>query len=280
MSVTFCKNPLFYLLLFVSIIFTQSCSKDNVSPGISLEDRAIAVLEALESGDTTAIVEYIDPNTYIQHNLSFPSGREALLEALSNGSLDGTTVEVVRSFTDGNFVVTHSDYQLFGQRMVGFDVFRFEGDKIVEHWDNLQVYAGPNPSGRTMLDGPTEVTNPGSNVGNKQLIEFFINDVLISGDFSDVEVFFDGENLIQHNPNTGDGTGIFTGGGSAFFYSRLFALHGSGDFVLAMSEGIVAGTNTAFYNLFRIENDKIVEHWDVVQVIPDESEWANQNGKF
>jgi predicted SnoaL-like aldol condensation-catalyzing enzyme len=37
---------------------------------------------------------------------------------------------------------------------------------------------------------------------------------------------------------------------------------------------------TAFYDLFRVENGKIAEHWDVLETIPPETSWQNQNGKF
>lgn len=41
----------------------------------------------------------------------------------------------------------------------GFEVFRFENDRVVEHWDNLQSKPdSPNPSGHTMLEGSTEAT--------------------------------------------------------------------------------------------------------------------------
>jgi predicted SnoaL-like aldol condensation-catalyzing enzyme len=55
---------------------------------------------------------------------------------------------------------------------------------------------------------------------------------------------------------------------------------GEGDFVLVVSEGSISGQPTAFYDLLRIENGKIAEHWDVVETIPPESEWKNRNGKF
>jgi predicted SnoaL-like aldol condensation-catalyzing enzyme len=63
---------------------------------------------------------------------------------------EAVRVDTVRVFEDGNFVFAHSDYEFFGPK-VGFDIFRFEGGKIVEHWDNLQPTAGPNPASSTLL---------------------------------------------------------------------------------------------------------------------------------
>ena len=34
------------------------------------------------------------------------------------------------------------------------------------------------------------------------------------------------------------------------------------------------------YDLWRVENGKIAEHWDVMETIADQSTWQNQNGKF
>ena len=53
---------------------------------------------------------------------------------------------------------------------------------------------------------------------------------------------------------------------------------GEGNFVPAMSEGALAEELTAFFCLFQVEDGKVVEHWDVLQVIPEHS--ANDNGMF
>jgi predicted SnoaL-like aldol condensation-catalyzing enzyme len=50
--------------------------------------------------------------------------------------------------------------------------------------------------------------------------------------------------------------------------------------VLTVSEGTFGGAPTAFYDLFRVENGKIAEHWDVIETIPALADWKNQNGKF
>ena len=53
-----------------------------------------------------------------------------------------------------------------------------------------------------------------------------------------------------------------------------------GNFVLAVSEGTFGGVPTSYYDLWRVENGKIAEHWDVMETIADQATWQNQNGKF
>ena len=84
--------------------------------------------------------------------------------------------------------------------MAGFDIFRFEGDQIVEHWDNLQPMAAPNPSGRTMVDGATELAERISTDANKALVRSFVEQFLVDRNFDALPGFFDGETYIQHNP--------------------------------------------------------------------------------
>ena len=38
--------------------------------------------------------------------------------------------------------------------------------------------------------------------------------------------------------------------------------------------------NPTYYDLFRVENGFIAEHWDVMETLADKSTWANENGKF
>jgi predicted SnoaL-like aldol condensation-catalyzing enzyme len=114
------------------------------------KQKALELQKSIETGDPGPL-EYL--GAYTQHNLAVPDGRaglEAVLAQLPEGS---AKVNTVRAFEDGDFVFTHTDYNFFGPK-IGFDVFRFEGGKIAEHWDNLQeTPTSPNPSQRTMIDG-------------------------------------------------------------------------------------------------------------------------------
>ena len=95
-------------------------------------------LKSIETGATEPIA-YINANHYTQHNLGVADGLAgfgAALAALKDFP-EAAKVNTVRVFQDGNYVVAHTDYNFFGPK-IGFDIFRFEDGKIVEHWDNLQ----------------------------------------------------------------------------------------------------------------------------------------------
>jgi predicted SnoaL-like aldol condensation-catalyzing enzyme len=51
-----------------------------------------------------------------------------------------------------------------------------------------------------------------------------------------------------------------------------------GNFVLAASEGMFGGKPAAFLDLFRVDNGKTAEHWDVMADVP--AKMAHGNGKF
>src|SRR6202789_425166 len=81
--------------------------------------------------------------------------------------LADASVRTVRIFADGDYVVAQTDYTLSSAKG-GFDIFRFDGDRIIEHWNNLEdKCAAPNLSGRTQLDGPTKVTDLDQTDANK-----------------------------------------------------------------------------------------------------------------
>ena len=64
-------------------------------------------------------------------------------------------------------------------------------------------------------------------------------------------------------------------------YNKIHKVLGEGNFVLTLSEGKFGkGNHVAYYDLFRVEAGKFVEHWDIIETIPVQAEWKNNNGKF
>jgi predicted SnoaL-like aldol condensation-catalyzing enzyme len=253
---------------------------------MSNKQKVVSLLKSIETGKTEPI-GYINQSKYIQHNLTAADGLNGLGAFLKQLPPNSTKVNTVRAFQDGDYVFTHSDYNFFGPK-IGFDIFRFENGKIVEHWDNLQQKpTKTNPSGHTMTDGSTRIKDKDKTEENKKLIKNFLKDVLVNGETHKLREYFKGNSYIQHNPIIPDhvsGLGKtmeeMTKKGITMKYDKVHQILGEGNFVLAVSEGHLGGKHNSFYDLFRVENGKIAEHWDTVEEIPARENWKNNNGKF
>ena len=242
------------------------------------------LLGAIATGDPAAVA-VVDETRYIQHNPQTHEGSEGLAALFQRLAKTSPRVVVVRIFADGDYVFGHTEYD-FSTRRIGFEVFRFEGERAVEHWDNIQPRRGPNPAGRSMVDGPTEALDLDRTEANRAQARAFVEEVLIARDHTRLAEFVD-EGLVEHNPALVDGLdslrahlGYEVEGAPAIVYQRLHRALAEGNFVLAVSEGTRAGVHTAFYDLFRLAEGRIVEHWDTTEAVPPRSEWRNDNGKF
>ena len=190
---------------------------------------------------------------------------------------------------DGDKVFLHTVYDFAGAgEQVAFDVFRFDSDGLIaEHWDNLAAKANPNPSGRTQVDGQVEATDLEATEANRELVRGFLADVMQGQRPERTPEYFDGDAYLQHNTQIADGlSGLgaalaaMAEQGVSMVYDTVHMVLAQGDMVLAVSEGTFGGAPTSYYDLWRVEDGKIAEHWDVMETIADRETWANDNGKF
>ena len=221
---------------------------ENTQQEQSQTEKALALINTFATGDTDTARSLL-ADGYIQHNLAYGTG---------------------------------------AGEQVAFDIFRFdENGKIAEHWDNLAALAEPNPSGHTQTDGTMEITDLDKTEENRELVKNFLYDVMQGNNLDKTPDYFDGDNYIQHNTGIADGVsglnaalGALAEQGISMVYDDVHMVLAQGNFVLAVSEGTFGGTPTSYYDLWRVENGKIAEHWDVMETIADQSTWQNQNGKF
>jgi predicted SnoaL-like aldol condensation-catalyzing enzyme len=120
---------------------------------------------------------------------------------------------------------------------------------------------------------------------NKKVVLDFYEKGLNQKDFDAAAKHF-GPKYIQHNPTAPDGIEGF----KAFIAMRkektpnarseIKRAFADGDFVILHVESHrePGDRGVAIVDIFRLENGKIVEHWDVIQPIPEKA--ANSNGMF
>ena len=252
----------------------------------SPKEKTTALQNSIELGNTLDL-GLLHPTRYKQHNPNLGDGVAAIAAIHDLLPREEVYTNVVRAFEDGDHSFVHVDYHLFGPT-VAFDIHRYEDGVAVEHWDNLQdTPPARNQSGRTMTDGKTQVKDRDKTEVNKALAQRFTQQVLVEKQVANAAAYFEGDHLMQHNPHMGDGVTEFLAvrrawedRGTPARYDKVHKVLGEGNFVLVLSEGAFLAKPTAFYDLYRIEDDRIVEHWDVTEEIPAEADRKNRNGKF
>lgn len=246
---------------------------------------AQAINRAVMAGDVEAAAALV-PENYIQHAPTVPDGRKglaALVTKIRDKEMPAPSIRNLRSFEEGNYVVLHHDVDWAGKKAM-FEIFRCENGLAVEHWGAAVPQPEKTANGHTMTDGATEVADRQLTRQNKELVRGFVQTVLVEGKFDRILDFYHPQ-VIQHNPHISDSVeGLvrdvtaLAEQGMTIQFEKIHLLLGEGNFVLTLSEGKFAGKPTAFYDLFRVEKGKIVEHWDVLQEVPEKM--AHGNGLF
>lgn len=256
----------------------------------SPKEKALALIGTFASGDAKLAASLLDEN-YIQHNLAYGTDRDAFVGSVNylSSAPVKTTFRNIRAFEDGKYVFLQSVYSFAGAgEQVAFDVFRFNDEgKIAEHWDNLAALAQANPSGRTQIDGSMEVTDLDKTEENRELVKQFLYDVMQGNYAEKTADYFNGDVYLQHNTGIADGVSglgaaltAMAEQGISMIYDKVHLVLAQGNFVLAVSEGTFSGVPTSYYDLWRVEDGRIAEHWDVMETIADKDSWQNENGKF
>ena len=137
----------------------------------------------------------------------------------------------------------------------------------------------------TLTMSPALAADAAIQEANKKTVLEFYEAGLNQKDFEAASKFF-GPHYIQHNPTAPDGIEGF----KAFVgflrekfpdsHSEIKHAFADGDFVILHVHSVreKGARGRAIVDIFRLENGKIVEHWDVVQEIPEKP--ANSNTMF
>ena len=247
-----------------------------------------AMIDIFRKKDLTVVDRYFG-EPFKQHDPDLADGLAGMKSfAAEVASSPAADITIYRTLVDGNFVLLHSRLQGLRRHasVIAFDLFRFDGGKIVEHWGGQASEKPPNASGRTEVDGPTEVLDREKTEENRTLVRTYRETVMVSLRFDRIEEFVEDAHYAQHASKIGDGiarlrdriASVAKEGGQLYLTPRRFVAEGN--FVLVLTEGDLPSGPTALYDLFRVENGKIVEHWDVLTPIPPRDEWKNSNGPF
>ncbi len=281
---------------FLQLVDANSMSMDQVVevPPLNpprLDHATRLYLEGIRDGDARRAVEEFTGDRYTQHSTGVRDGVEGFVEFFEPfvERNPDRQIDIVRSFVDGRYVFVQVAQSLNGgeSRWVTTDLFDTDGnEKIVEHWDVIAELGGTNPAGRTQIDGSTEITDLHLTEANKDHVRRFLTEAFCEEPTAPFSDFISSETYINHNPEAPDGLAALEtmdresrAKGEALFYPEVHRIIGQGNFVVAMAHQVWNGIDYAAFDMFRLEDGMIVEHWDNVEVIPPANQLAN-SGKF
>ena len=120
---------------------------------------------------------------------------------------------------------------------------------------------------------------------NKKIVVDFYDKAINQKDFAAASVHLGGK-YIQHNPLAADGPeGLknfleFAKQNLSTYKTEFKRVFADGDYVIVHAHARAnpadpADRGTAVMDIFRLENGKVVEHWDVAQPVPEQSNNSN-----
>ena len=244
-------------------------------------EKVLTVFEGIGAQDAILATRYMNPKNFIQHDPHVADGVEGLRKYIGHFPKENRPLKVTRAFQDGAYVFTQAEGQILGQNIF-FDIFRFEDGLIVEHWAFSAKAAPPNKSGHTQIDGPTEARDNQDTEKNKSIVRQYYETVHIAGEHSKIPQYLAGDRCIRHEPGVKDGLKAFLGDLEILTRNRtieeIALMLGQGNFVFIAARGTHEGDQCVYIDLYRVEGEKIAEHWGFPENIPPQEEWKNNNG--
>ncbi len=256
---------------------------------MTTKERAIDLyMRGIRDGQAQEALDMHIGDRYTQHSTGVADGKEGFLEFFlpflqRNPVRD---MQIKRALQDGRKVFVHCHQNLNNgeAEWVTMDFFHSdENGKIIEHWDVIAPFRASNPSGRSMVDGATEITDFEKTDMNRAIVRRLVEDGLIAKNVNVLREIISEETYIQHNPDVSDGREhflqLFEVENSPLEYHDLVHIVAEGNFVAVMCRTTWEGDDCCQADLFRLEDGKIVEHWDTAEMVGPKETW-NNSGKF
>ena len=254
--------------------------------GQGLENVRKIYLEGIAGGDARAAVTKYTGHRYTQHSTGVADGAEGFLSFFEpflerNPKRE---IEIVRIFEEGPWVFC-SAFQSLNEgeaKWVTTDMFHTDSSGLIlEHWDTIAAYVEETKSGNDMVGGREAVDASADSEVTKSVVLEYTKQVRQERDFAKLGQFV-ADDLIEHAADIGGGRlGLqdWLTSSESGNYEMLFKLVGQGDFAMTYGKVRANGRDIAMFDIYRVSNNKIVEHWMNGEEIGPRENW-NNSGKF
>jgi predicted SnoaL-like aldol condensation-catalyzing enzyme len=270
------------------VVFVAGCSgsSDSNAPSTASQDEALEsenkdlvrrfYTEVIGQNKTDLVSELFAAD-YIQHDPTVPTGPAGQITLVENlkMKIPDLVATIKHIGADGDYVAVHwhasatPDDEATGQAAI--DLYRVSDGKIAEHWDAFQDVPATTASGNSMFSDLYDYKEPKQNLTEAEEAaneETAVN--AYEGLFEDRNVALLDEywdpNYLQHNPQVPNGVeglrgliASFPPGGVKLEFIQTLA---DDDLVYTILRN--SSTDHVPTDIFRVVDNKIVEHWDIL----------------
>ncbi|MGB7206957.1 MAG: hypothetical protein WBD37_15915 [Anderseniella sp.] len=240
----------------------------------------------------------IAADPYIQHSPDLPDGWKPVWDLLDKRP-KGFSSELLPWLGDqgyldnGNYLVMLREVNRGDgtPKSKIFDLMYFDKNGLyAEHWDMRQALSQKTASGRSetaqakeFADNPVDYSID-TEESNKRLVATFLNVAFNGSQLETALNLYVSPTYVQHNQLISDGIQPVI---DAFKAGKIPALCYDIKFVLAQNDLVFVYSKvtskegvSAVVDLIRVRDNKMVEHWDVVQAVPADKDMPHKNGMF
>jgi len=214
----------------------------------------------------------IDKNKHVQHNPNYSNGSKGY-KNLMKTKYNSQKFDVYRLTEYNDYVFAHSILKDSVDLFTCMDIFEFSEGKIIGHFFGRELIAqNPETTNNVTISGPTSSMNDNADNIRLKVAANFIRFSRIEGDQNKNRNMVDVDNFTEHNQyifkSKNPLLNYYYDLKSAGFdqeYDQLISAVGGGNYAITVSKGIRNENPVQIFDLFRFEDTRIVEHWDVVQ---------------
>jgi len=233
--------------------------------------------KVLAMGDAQLANTLIQDN-YVQHSPLVETGKSGFLKFLEMlkklPQPSEPSVPFFRTIAQGNLVAVHIGIEFMGQQKAVVDLFRIEDGQLAEHWDASEDVPDARCNPLPMVEGPVCIEDQDLTDSNARIVRSFTEKVLIAGE--DLWLQYMSPDLIQHHPDLSNGISSLPDYSMECKTNSLHQVIAEGNFVVTQAQATIQHRDFVLYNVYRLHEGVIVEHWSVKQPIP--TEMAHSNG--
>jgi predicted SnoaL-like aldol condensation-catalyzing enzyme len=104
---------------------------------MTIKELTLHAFQEFANGNLEPLRPLLHAN-FVEHSPGNPSGRDAFIDFIGRAPVAGARLDLRRVIADDTHVVVHYLMTTAEASQAVVDIWRFEGEQIVEHWDVVQ----------------------------------------------------------------------------------------------------------------------------------------------